>query len=103
MVDAGAASNADLDRIRTKILGAVRGHKHKRDHTGFSQIFEAYSEAVVYLGMKSRGLELRVVPEVNSKTPDFQTRSLPMIGFELKTIDVNRPTETYDAAMDRGF
>ena len=31
------------------------------------------------------------------------TRSRPPVGFELKTPDVYRPSETYDAAMDAGF
>jgi hypothetical protein len=103
MVDAGADENPDLSRIRAKIREAIDAHQYKRDHQRFSAIFNAYSEAVVYFGLRARGVDVRVLPERDDKTPDFLTRSVPAVGFELKTIDIHSPGETYDAAMDSGF
>jgi hypothetical protein len=103
MVDSGADTDPDLSRIRAKIHEAITAHQHKRDHKRFSAIFNAYSEALVYFSLRARGLDVHVLPEGDDKTPDFLTRTKPVVGLELKTIDVHSPGETYEAAMDRGF
>ena len=102
-VDAGADHDADLGRIRAKIREAIAAHQHKRDRDRFSAIFNVYSEAVVYLAMLARGLDVQVLPERSDKTPDFLTRTPPIVGFELKTLDVHCPSETYEAAMNQGL
>lgn len=104
-IDAGAAIDPDLAKIRTKVLEAIGGYRGKRDHRGFSQIFEAYSEGVVYLAAQARGVAFTAVDDgaKHGKTPDFRTHETPAVGFEVKTIDVFDPLRTYDGVMDRGF
>lgn len=104
-IDTGAISNPDLARIDGKVREAMAGYRGKRDHRGFSQVFEAYSEGAVYLAAKARGVALTAVSDgaKHGKTPDFRTRTPPDVGFEVKTIDVYDPSRTYDDVMDRGF
>jgi hypothetical protein len=104
-IDTGAATDANLAMIKAKIEEKIAAYRGKRDHRGFSQIFEAYSEGLIYLAAQARGVLLRAVPDgaQYGKTPDFVTVAAPEVGFEVKTIDIFDPLRTYDDVMDRGF
>lgn len=106
LIDAGAAHDDSLARIRRKIVETIDAVQGKRNHTRFSKVFEAYSEGIVYLVAQHRDVALEALVDgkrTGVKTPDFATRSAPTVGLEVKTIDVFSPAQTYDAAMDQGF
>jgi hypothetical protein len=105
-IDAGCPGDPSLVMIRDKILEKVAAYRGKRDHLGFNQIFEAYSEGVIYLVARDRRkLPLKAIGDgaKHGKTPDFSTVWDPAVGLEVKTINVVDPQRTIDAAMDRGF
>ncbi|MBN9319757.1 MAG: hypothetical protein J0I28_08755 [Caulobacterales bacterium] len=104
-IEAGAVSDPDLALIRRKILEKLAAYKGVRHHAGFNQIFEAYSEGVIYLAARHRGVALTAISDGASKgkTPDFATKGAEPIGLEVKTINVLDPERTIDAAMEQGF
>ncbi|MES2898033.1 MAG: hypothetical protein V4759_18555 [Pseudomonadota bacterium] len=105
-IDAGVPADPSLAMIQAKILEKVAAYRGKRDHKGFNQIFEAYTEGVIYLVARDRRrLNLNALSDgaKYGKTSDFCTTTEPAIGLEVKTINVVDPERTIDAAMDRGF
>jgi hypothetical protein len=105
-IDQGVPIDPSLVEIRDKILEKIGAYQGKRDHLGFNQIFEAYSEGVIYLAAtRRRGLALKALAggAKHGKTPDFVTAGDPPVGLEVKTINVFDPARTIDAAMNNGF
>lgn len=105
-IDIGGETDQDLGRIRGKISEKIAACNGKRDHAGFSQIFEAYTEGVIYLVVtRKKGMRISALPDggKHGKTPDFATTTDLPIGLEVKTINVFDPVRTLDRAMDLGF
>ncbi|QUD90157.1 hypothetical protein [Phenylobacterium montanum] len=104
-LDAAAASNSNAASLVSKIRQKLGNYKGKRDHAGFNALFEAYSEALIFLAARERGVELRAVPEGGNrgKTPDFETIAAPTIGLEIKTLNPVDPIAAVDDVMNRGF
>lgn len=104
-IDAGAASDTNLADFRSKLILKMNGWKGLQDHTTISALFETFYEAVFYLAARQRGVSLQAIPAgaAKGKTPDFQTQQSPVVGFEVKTINVADPNKTYDDSMADGL
>ncbi|WP_025032480.1 hypothetical protein [Bradyrhizobium sp. DOA9] len=104
-IDDGADQDASLADIRGKLRAAMTAWKGLQDHKNFSMLFETYYEAVFYLVAQMRGVRLRSIQAGadKGKTPDFRTEAEPVVGFEVKTIDVADPKATYDQTMEEGL
>lgn len=104
-IDAGAENDPDLLSLRKKLLEAISGWKGLQDHQTFSALFETYYEAVFYLVAQDRGVPLTTTPAGANKgsTPDFRTKTLPTVAFEVETIDIANPQQNYDTTMLEGM
>ncbi|MEZ0171096.1 hypothetical protein [Microvirga sp. TS319] len=104
-IDSGASHDKNLADFRSKLLSKMNGWKGLQDHTTFSALFETFYEAVFYLVAAERGVQLQAIPAgaAKGKTPDFQTQQNPLVGFEVKTINVADPQRTYDSSMAGGI
>lgn len=104
-LEIAAVSNLNALSLVSKIRETLRNYKGKRDHAGFNALFEAYSEALIFLAGQKRGVALRAVPDggKHGKTPDFETIAAPAIGLEVKTLNAFNPIAAVDDVMNRGF
>ncbi|MFP1132868.1 hypothetical protein [Asticcacaulis sp. W401b] len=104
-IDLASATDASFMAVRRKIREKCEPFRNPHDHGHFSQIVEAYSEGLILLAARERGLLIRAVPDGSNKgkTPDFETTVLPTVGFELKTLNVFDPNRTMEDVMLRGF
>ncbi len=104
-LEAEAISSPDAARLVAKIVETLNAYTGVRDHLRFNAFFEAYSEAVIFLAAKARGVALHAVPDGanRGKTPDFETESTPVVGLEVKTLNPVNPIAAVDEAMDEGF
>lgn len=104
-LDAEMPSNPEAVYLARKIEEKLAAYRGKRDHNGFNGLFEAYSEALVFLAARHRHVALRAVPDGGKygKTPDFETLDTPSVGLEVKTLNAADPIATVDDVMNRGF
>ena len=104
-IDRRTPSNASYQAVSRKILNAAKAHKGDHDHERFSQVVEAFGEGLVLLAADERSLTIRAVPDGSKqgKTPDFETTTSPVVGLELKTLNVVDPKRTMEGAMEKGF
>jgi hypothetical protein len=104
-IDAGSTGDESLESVERRLRQKIRQWSGLQDYETFSEFFEAYYEGVFYLVALHRGLHLRSIPArgKTGNTPDFATTNLPLVNFEVKTIDVADPDRTYDKTMERGL
>lgn len=103
--DAGALVDPSLVALRDKLREKMHAWSGLQDYKAFSQLFEAYYEALFYLLSCHCGVALRFVPEHGKKggSPDFATATAPLINFEVKTIDLADPEAAYKKIMTEGL
>ncbi len=87
------ATLAALDGELGRRLKAVTG---VQSYTEMGQAYEAYSEAIFYITMKSKGIALTRTPETGSygaKRPDFvhETQHGKPLYFEVKALEIADP------------
>ena len=87
-IDTGAA-NGDpaLSNYRRELEKKLKVITAPTHHQGFSQFFEQYSEALAYLLLTRRGLQLERITESPNKSPDFRTSTGAPLYLEVKTLD----------------
>jgi hypothetical protein len=85
------------DRIQRVSRKARRGAMQN----AFNAIFENYHEGLFYLLAKHRGIQLRRVPEVKGKTPDFSADAFDE-NYEIKTLDMSGGSNAYPAIAAAG-
>jgi hypothetical protein len=104
-IDHGAQSDPSLRYVQGTLHAKIQQWTGLQDHETFSEFFEAYYEGVFYLTSLHRGVSLRNMPAGNNKgnTPDFETIQKPPVHFEVKTIDISDPDQTYNKIMEDGL
>jgi hypothetical protein len=104
-IDAGSVSDPSLASTRDKLRKKMQQWSGLQDYETFSEFFEAYYEGVFYLVARLRALPLRSIPAGGKmgNTPDFAAANPPLVNFEVKTIDVADPDQTYEKTMEEGL
>jgi hypothetical protein len=104
-IDDGASNDPALRYVQSKLHEKMRQWTGLQDHKTFSEFFEAYYEGVFYLVALRRGTSLRNIAAGSGKgnTPDFETVCKPSVNFEVKTIDLADPKQTYNKIMSEGL
>lgn len=100
-IDDGASNDPALRYVQSKLHEKMQQWTGLQDHKTFSEFFEAYYEGVFYLVALHRGTSLRNIAAGSGKgnTPDFETVCKPSVNFEVKTIDLADPKQTYNKIM----
>ena len=97
------AGDATLIAKRTRIRDALRRGKWPYDPIAFNAIFETYHEALFYLVVANRGVQLEGIAEGDTSTPDFSTGSDPKEHFEVKTVDFAGGQYAYKVITEGGL
>lgn len=71
----------------TRICRHARNGRWPFDPPAFGAIFTTYHEVLFYLLAKRRGVALARIPETSTPTADYRTTAVPVLQFELKTLD----------------
>jgi hypothetical protein len=91
------AATISCERIQRSVMQGNWPH----DPNAFNAIFENYHEGLFYLLAKHRGLQLRHVPEVRGKTPDFSAEAFGE-NYEVKTLDMTGGKYAYPPIAEAG-
>ena len=76
-----------LISLRGQMIKTLDGGDWPQDEKAYSHFFETYHECLFYILVDTRFRLLEGIRIGGTKTPDFRTRQVPIIHFEIKTID----------------